>query len=493
MLKMKKKILSICVLVFFVVAILLHTNVFGVTYTLEEIADIFNNSNIIKNYGDLLGINFSASEDITDPNVLIITLTDDNSSSTINYELDGDILSCESLVDNNLITAYLLADSVGQLNGYNDGELIENFNAFFDEISNYTLENEGFEINENGNYYSAKMDITKKVPLIDLSEFYLKQEDFEELKSIIESGESGNQTGKNSKIVYNVIINDDYNSIYMGEISEITESTYKSILSVLDVMYGNTVVEYFESIYPEFSDGITQLDGFVIEKDVEMDLDEQPMFTDASVVLVTIDNEYINDEFFRTEYIGETVKYGNKTIELDFTKNDSFKLGFFDQVSSSDVAFLFKYILEPVFEESDQELDDNTVYYNIIDGKIVVGDKNNSIFKLVIEDEYIEILPTKINVEKTTVTAKHKNVCAIEYEEGKSQDHFRYGEYNVTVNVIYGKGIEEEKTTNTKAEIKKTNNPKTGDVGINIWIGLMTISFLGIIGIAKIKRKKQIS
>ncbi len=496
---MKKKILLISVFLFFILVTLLQTNVFASTHTLEEIAETFNNSNSVNNYGEILGYEFLASTNEDEPNVLSVTITTNEGASTVSFEQEGNILSYTHLVDDNLITAYLLADSIGQINGYNEGELLNNFNMFADEISNYTVENEGFEIKENNGYYSVKMDITKKVPLIDDSEFYLKPENFDVIKDIVEAGTVGNLNGRMSKLVYNLIVSKDENYIYIGEEDEITDSTYKSILSALEVMYGDKVVKYFQSIYPEISDGITELDGFSIEKDLDIDLDEHPIFNGTEVILVKIDNEYVKDEILRTEYIGETIKRGDKTIKLDFTKNESFKLGFFDEVSSSDIAFLYKYILEPVFEESGAELNDDTVYFNIVDGKMVVGDKDNSIFKVVIEDEYLEMLPTKTDVEKTNITAKYRNAKAVEYETGKNQEHFRYGEYDVTIDVIYGNGIKEETTTpitedNEKKEKTISNNPQTGD-NIIIYTSLFAISLVGMVYVIvkakKIRRNKN--
>ena len=441
---MKKKILSISILLFFTLVTLLQTNVFAITHTLEEIVEIFNNSSSVNDYEELFESEFIASTDESNSNVLSITIKTENGSSKISFEKEGNILSNTHLDDENLVSAFLLADSIGQANGYKDGELINNFNMFVDEVYNYTVENEGFEVKEDEGNYSVKMDITKKVPLIDASEYYLKPEEFDYIKDIIDERTTGNQTGRNSKFAYNLMVNEDENQIYIGEKDEITDSTYKSILSAIEVMYGEKTVEYFESIYSELTEGYMQLDGFTIDYDTDIDLEEQPIFTGTKVVLVTIDNEYLKDEVLRTEYIGETVKRGNKTITLDFTKNKSYKLGFFDEVSSSDAAFLFKYILEPVFVESEAELEGDTIYFNIIDGKIIVGDKNKNVFKLVVYDEYLELLPTKTNEEKTTIKASYENVKAIEYEEGKTQDHFRYGEYNITINVIYGN---EEKTT----------------------------------------------
>ena len=441
---MKKKILSISVLLFFMLVTLLQNKVVAATHTLEEIAEIFNNSSSVNDYEELFESEFIASTDESEPNAISITIKTENGSSKISFEKEGNILSNTHLDDENLVAAFLLAESIGQANGYNDGELINNFNMFVDEVYNYTVENEGFEVKEDEGNYSVKMDITKKVPLIDVSEYYLKPEEFDFIKNIVDEGTTGNQTGRDSKFAYNLLVGEDENQIYIGEKDEITDSTYKSILSAIEVMYGEKAVEYFESIYPELSEGYMILDGFTIDYDTDIDLEEQPIFTGTKVVLVTIDNEYLKDEVLRIEYIGETVKRGNKTITLDFTKNKSYKLGFFDEVSSSDAAFFVKYILESVLEESGDELEGDTIYFNIVDGKIVVGDKNKSIFKVVINDEYLELVPTKTNVEKTTVKANYENTKVKEYEEGKSQDHFRYGEYNVTINVIYGKEIDEE-------------------------------------------------
>ena len=441
---MKKKILSISVLLLFMLVTLLQNKVMAATHTLEEIAEIFNNSSSVNDYEELFESEFIASTDESEPNAISITIKTENGSSKISFEKEANILSNTHLDDENLVAAFLLAESIGQANGYNDGELINNFNMFVDEVYNYTVENEGFEVKEDEGNYSVKMDITKKVPLIDVSEYYLKPEEFDFIKNIVDEGTTGNQTGRDSKFAYNLLVGEDENQIYIGEKDEITDSTYKSILSAIEVMYGEKAVEYFESIYPELSEGYMILDGFTIDYDTDIDLEEQPIFTGTKVVLVTIDNEYLKDEVLRIEYIGETVKRGNKTITLDFTKNKAYKLGFFDEVSSSDAAFFVKYILESVLEESGDELEGDTIYFNIVDGKIVVGDKNKSIFKVVINDEYLELVPTKTNVEKTTVKANYENTKVKEYEEGKSQDHFRYGEYNVTINVIYGKEIDEE-------------------------------------------------
>ena len=444
---MKKKNLSIIMLLVLIFTVLLQTNVFATTHTLEEIVEAFKNSSDVKSFREN-NQECNICIDEHNPNVLSITITDseENELSTASFELEGSILSNDHLEANDLYSVLLLVNSVGIVNGYEDRALFDTINS--EEVLNYTVENEGFEIKENGDNYSIKIDINKKIPLIEIdsSNFYLKPEDFDKIKEIIDEGECGNQNGKNSKMAYNVVVQNDENYIYMGEEDETTESTYKSILSALEVMYGDRMVEYFKSKYPDFTEGNVQYDAFSVETDVEIDTEESPIYEGTKVVLVTINNKYVKDEILRTEYIGETVDHGNKTLTLDFTKDGSYKIGFMDSVNSSDIGYLYKYILEPVCSETNFEMEDDTIYFNIVKGKIVVGDKNNSIFKIVIGEEDFEFLPTKTDVEKTTVTATHENATAVEYEVGESQDHFRYGKYNLTVNVIYGNKAEEEAT-----------------------------------------------
>lgn len=449
---MKNKFLIISILLVFILIILSQTNVFAMNHTLEEVAESFNNSSTVKSYQDF-GIKMQAYTDETEPNVLSISLTISENTTIVNYELEGDILSYEHLTDDNILTAYFLADTIGQVNGYAYGEVLNNFNIFTEEISDYTIEKEGFEINENNSYYSVKMNINKKVPLIDESTVYLKPSDLDTIKDIIDRNTVGNQSGKKSKLAYDVSFGNDESTICIGEKQENTESTYKSILSAIEVMYGKEVAGYFETEYPEFEEGIAYHDGFTVECDVQIDTDEYPIFSDTKVVLVTIDNEYMKDVYLRTEFIGEEVDRGNKTITLDFTTNSSYKISLFSSVKSDDNAFFVKYILTPVVSESSVELadDEDTIYFNIVDGKIVVGDKNNSIFKAVVREEYIELIPTITDVKKTTATLEYKKTEAVEYDECNYSNHyhFRYGIYNVTANVVYGKAADNEETTKT--------------------------------------------
>lgn len=431
---------------------------------LEDIVEVFNNSSSVKQYGNLLNVELLATIDEEKPDILKVTMTSEEESKTVSYQLKDNILSNTHLVDNQSITGALLADCIGQLHGYDDGELLNNFNMFADEIQEYTVENQGFEVNDKDSYVEIKIDITKKMPLIDESKFYLKPEEFDHIKSIIEDNEVGNQTGISGKLAYNVEIDDDEIRIYIGETDKLTESAYKSVLSALEVMFGSKAVEDFKEKYPSFDTGNLAFDGYTVETDYIIDAEQESIFANKEFVLLAIDKKYIQDAYLRTEYIGETIDRGNKNIVLDFTKDKSYKLGFFDSVTSSDAAFFFKYILEPVFIEANVELEDNTVYFNVVDGKVVVGDKDNSIFKIVIGEENFEILPTDEFATKTTVLANHENIKRTLYDVCDYYDHqhVRYENYNVAVTINYGVELEDVSYKfldgeNQKLDISKAN------------------------------------
>ena len=436
---LKKVIFKKSLLVFILVLItLFNYPVNAKSITLEEIANTFNSSKLIEGYSGMFGWDLTASVSNVDSNVLQIAVVSDAGNTSLDYVLDDNILINNHLIEDYQLTAYFLADSIGQLHGYEEGDLITNFTLFFDEIAEYSVEEEGFEIIENEGYSVAKLDITKKIPLIDESNFYLKPTDFDILQDILDNEGVGNQTGKTGKLAYNVSVDEDNNSIYIGEEGGLTQSAYKSILSALEVMYGEKVVEYFQEVFPNFDEGSLITEGFDIDVDIEVDLEESPIFTNTTVLKVIVDNDYIKDAFLRTEYIGETVDHGDKTISIDFRNNHVYKLGFFDSVSSSDVAFFYKYILESIYVESGVEIVDNTAYFNITDGKIVVGDKDNNMFKIVVGEDSIDLVPTNTDNTIKTLVINIDDVKTTEYTDcDYGHGHYRYGKYNLTINISF--------------------------------------------------------
>ena len=260
-------------------------------FTLEELAKKYNESETVKAYKEY-GFDMGAT---VDGNKIITTMKSDEETTSATYTLSGNILSNEKLSDEDLMSAIVLIDCIGELQGYKKGELAENLNAFTDDFKKYTLEAEGFELKQAENNNSLKIDISKKIPLIDISKFYLTPSEFDMIKEFTEEKTVGNQSGIAATLAYDVVVGEDENEIYIGEKDKLTDSAYKSILSALEVMYGTEVVNKFKSVYPSFKDEKVSSDGFTIETNYKIEDEEQEesMFKDMKIVFVKINNKEV--------------------------------------------------------------------------------------------------------------------------------------------------------------------------------------------------------
>ena len=260
----------------------------GKKITLESIAKKFNESDSVKSYKEY-GYTLKAE---AKGNELVITSKMDE-KRVIKFTLKDNIISNEKLADEDLFTTAILIDSIGQLEGYKAGELMQNLNAYPEKTEKYTVEKEGFELKTKDGTNVFKMDLSKKVPLLDLSDFYLKTTDFDMIKDIVEEKSSGNQTGRTAKLAFDVQVQDDYNYIYIGEDPKLTKSAYKSIQSALEVMYGKDVANKFKEVYPKFKNKKTTVGAFTITTNYKMEDQDESVFKDTKVVLVKINNKKV--------------------------------------------------------------------------------------------------------------------------------------------------------------------------------------------------------
>lgn len=163
-------------IVIFVLSIMFAgtTKVYAETPTLEQIVNTFNNSSAVEKYHTDTGgsLNAAIGENNSSIDVTSTTADTPELSGAIvkyNYPLEGSILSADIQLDSDssnheLFVWELLVDSIGQLYGYEEGELLELLEK--DEISDYTLSTEGYEYGEKENgHYAFKIDLSKKVPL----------------------------------------------------------------------------------------------------------------------------------------------------------------------------------------------------------------------------------------------------------------------------------------------------------------------------------------
>ena len=216
-------------------------------------------------------------------------------TDTCEYTLDGSILSGQFPQDDVFsigLASIILIDEIAQLHGYAEGEIMDTLNS--EEVLNYTVENEGLEMKQaSDGTVDIKIDIDKKIPLITIENEYIEVSDLESIKEYI-SGDGSAQRTKGD-IVFHKTGYDNEATVFVGEEGELTENTYKSILSILQVMFDSEeVVNYFEENYSSISVGNKEFSGFKIEINPEKsNMEEVVLGTDDTYqfIRITIDKE----------------------------------------------------------------------------------------------------------------------------------------------------------------------------------------------------------
>lgn len=208
--------------------------------TLEEIVETFLNSGTIKSY-----------EEYGVP----VTATIDNQSIIVNFEeeqyqlnLEGEILSAtidkEREFSGTLMFAAIV-DSIGQLHGYSEGETYLTLNS--EEIKTYTLD-KGFEIADDGNAVTIKTNINKKLELLDLANIYITTDDLISYADFIK--DDGCAQRSKGNVIFHKCGYGDEATITIGEKDNLTDNAYNSLLSVIEVIYGEEESTWFTSEFP---------------------------------------------------------------------------------------------------------------------------------------------------------------------------------------------------------------------------------------------------
>ena len=288
---MKKKILC-SLLIIICVFVNLYTIVsYAASVTLSEISDSFNNSSSVQEYASYGTVMKATSEE----NKLIISVEYSGQTDTCEYTLDGSILTTKFSQENALsagIATMILIDAIGQLHGYKDGDLFDTLNSA--EVVNYTVENEGFEIKESSDgSIDVKIDIDKKFTLVNVENAYIEVSDLEDIKEYI-SGDGFAQKSKGNIIMHKSGY-DTEATVFVGEEGELTENAYKSVLSILQVMFNSEeVVDYFKENYGSITTENKEFRGFKIEINPEKSNTEEVVLgTDDTYkfIRITIDKE----------------------------------------------------------------------------------------------------------------------------------------------------------------------------------------------------------
>ena len=231
---------------------------------LEEIVDTFNSK------GDMLafsqyGVSINATTN--KKNKIVITLTGDKiKTMELEYSVKKNILSGSFNTNTNnsffidLATIYLI-DSICELNGYEKDEVLPSITDAL--IEKYTVENEGLLLRHNSGSLEVQMDINKKIPLVDFSKVYLEYEDVYYGKSDMLNSSFTTQRGN---LMATIETKDGVTEITIGEYPEITDNSYKSLLTIIGVLFDDEkAIQFFKDNYSGISEGNKKFNGVNIE------------------------------------------------------------------------------------------------------------------------------------------------------------------------------------------------------------------------------------
>lgn len=307
-----RKLLKGIIILTILILVSMGVKVYAATPTLEQIANAFNNCSTVKEYATY-GSVWNAT---SNGNKLTISVTANSSTTNLEYTLEDSILSANFSGDDaftGLAVTIVLTDSIGQLHGYSDGELFTTLNS--DKISSYTIENEGFEARETSDKnYQIKIDISKKIPLIDVSNVYIEVSDLQDLKDYI-SGDGSAEKSKGN-IWFNKSGYDGENTLLIAEKDNLTDNTYKSILSIIEVMFDSSKAsDYFKTNYSGISVGNKEFTGFKIEiNPTKTELEERliPSNSGYKFARITIDKSLVNSAMNGTDKNTENKEVDDK-------------------------------------------------------------------------------------------------------------------------------------------------------------------------------------
>lgn len=257
-------------LALFVLLLFINLTIVKAEVTIDQVVESLNTGSLAQEHSQKGGtLTAKYDEDSLD---IIIKYT--YSMESFTFKLDGNIITYEydpnSLFYNSNLEMFgEIVSEIGILHGYNRYEL--NNTIISEKTYKYTLKKEGFEKTASGEKIIFKIDTTKKVPVIDLSDVYIEEKDLEDLVQFIESGRKFGY----SKIIGNIYIwvkvDDNLNmEIMIGEKNQLSENAYKSLISVISKVYKNEkMTSYFKENIKSLNK-TQKISGFEIYTDMEV-------------------------------------------------------------------------------------------------------------------------------------------------------------------------------------------------------------------------------
>ncbi len=223
-------------------------------------------------------------------NILSVTI---NNDENINFEfiLNDDILSGEFGTEDSTIGTDLFNRITAIVqNKYFDVEIENTLTTLSSANSeSFTIKNDGYEKREENNNVLCKLNVSKKITIINLSDSYIKTSDLVNETEFIKENDTYQKSLNNIIIEKTVLNNKIIISVY--EKDNLTENTYKSLISFLTILFDENEATSFTNQYPVISTD-TNFDKYTVEINPEPSEKESLITANGyQFIRVTINNE----------------------------------------------------------------------------------------------------------------------------------------------------------------------------------------------------------
>lgn len=232
----------------------------------EELAESFNNSEDVIYY---TGMGYTMEAAATDSGMSIHLKLGDT-DTTLNYTMDGTVLTGVFPEEDSFAGLYystILMDIIETRLGYDPGDYPIMANA--PEAQDFTLENDGWDITENADgSYTFRIDTERKATPVDLSGIHAVPEDFADSEEYIRNGSYSSSFGYVR--LYSENETEDAFNILAAEKHGLGDSAYRSVLALMEFIYGKDTADAFAAGCPDFSED-RQVGDFTVDVDPELD------------------------------------------------------------------------------------------------------------------------------------------------------------------------------------------------------------------------------
>lgn len=213
--------------------------------SLDSIADAFNtNETVISMKASSIDTILTAS--VRDKTLVITYQVPSNNIDFVNtYTLENDILSTTSA---DSTTGPILVEVISLLQGNSKGSS----KLFFQQDSAlYLLAVDGIELRSNeDNTWQIKVDLTKKMNVIDPSTVSIELSDLEKNRDTLMVADSSDYLSKGNIVLMKETSQlENRYIIYLGEKGEFSDNSYKSLLAIVE-FYLDRDVDGFKNAYP---------------------------------------------------------------------------------------------------------------------------------------------------------------------------------------------------------------------------------------------------